>query len=272
MKAPKAPITMAPDPAATASAQGAMNRETAITQANLNMVNQYTPDGKLEYSTNGLWGDGTPRYEVRQQLSPENEALRRQEQKFDSMSNDIALRQTEKVGGILDKPVDLSNEATEGRLMELGRKRLDPRFAEEDQKLEQDLMNRGIRPGSAAYDTMRRQFTEGKNDAYNQLMLGGRAQAVQEALTERNQPLNEITALLNGQQIGLPQYQQTPQTNVAGTDYAGMVYDSANMQNQAAMARYNAKNQNYQAGMGGLFGLGSALIGGGARIYSGGGR
>jgi hypothetical protein len=269
MKAPKAPVYMAPDPAATASAQGAMNRETAITQANLNMVDQSTPDGGMRYSQTGAWSDGTPRYQVEQYLSPANQALRNQEQQFDSLSNDIALRQTQKVGGILDKPVDLSNEATEGRLMELGRKRLDPRFAEEDQKLEQDLMNRGIRPGSAAYDTMRRQFTEGKNDAYNQLLLGGRAQSVQEALTERNQPLNEITALLNGQQIALPQYQQTPQTNVAGTDYAGMVYDSANIQNQSLKDRFNAKNSNYQANMGGLFSLGSSLLGGGAYVMGG---
>ena len=267
MKAPKQVYTPAPDPYSTAAAQTASNRETAIANAGINMVNQYTPEGKLEYSTNGLWGDGTPRYEVRQELSPENAALRRQEMQFDKMSNDIALRQTEKVGGILDKPVDLSNEATEGRLMELGRKRLDPRFAEEDQKLEQDLMNRGIRPGSAAYDTMRRQFSEGKNDAYNQLLLGGRSQAVQEALTERNQPLNEITALLNGQQIALPQYQQTPQTNVAGTDIGGMIYDSARI-NQANTQAYNQNKQsNYQAGMGGLFGLGSSLLGGASYLY-----
>jgi hypothetical protein len=130
-------------------------------------------------------------------------------------------------------------------------------------------MNRGIRPGSAAYDTMRRQFTEGKNDAYNQLLLGGRSQAVQEALTERNQPLNEITALLNGQQIALPQYQQTPQTNVAGTDIGGMIYDSARI-NQANTQAYNQNKQNaYQAKMGGLFGLGSSLLGGGAYILGG---
>ena len=269
MKAPKAPVTVAPDPYATASAQTASNKETAIANANINMVDQYTPEGNVNYEQTGAWSDGTPRYRVTQSLSPENQALRAQENEFDRKFNQIGLNQTDKVGEILGKPLDLSNEATEGRLMELGRKRLDPRFAEEDQKLEQDLMNRGIRPGSAAYETMRRQFSEGKNDAYNQLLLGGRSQAVQEALTERNQPLNEITALLNGQQITLPQYQQTPQTNVAGTDIGGMIYDSANMQNQAAMARYNAKNQNYQAGMGGLFGLGSAVLGGASRMAMG---
>jgi hypothetical protein len=267
MKAPKPVYTPAPDPYAAAGAQTASNKETAIANAGINMVNQYTPEGKLEYSTNGLWGDGTPRYEVRQELSPENAAIRKQELEFDKLSNSIALRQTNKVGDILDKPVELNNEASEARINELARKRLDPRFAEEDQKLEQDLLNRGIRPGSAAYDSMRRTFNEGKNDAYNQLALTGRAQANQELLTERNQPLNEITALLNGQQIALPQYQQTPQTNVAGTDIGGMIYDSARI-NQANTQAYNQNKQsNYQAGMGGLFGLGSSLLGGGAYIY-----
>ena len=270
MKAPKPIYTPAPDPKATADAQSGMNRETAITQANLNMIDQVTPEGRLSYSQTGTWADGTPRYSVTQTLSPANQRLRDQEQQFDSLSNDIALRQTQKVGGILDKPVDLSNEATEARLMELGRKRLDPVFAEREQQLEQDLMNRGIRPGSAQYDTLRRQFSEGRNDAYNQLVLGGRAQAVQEALTERNQPLNEITALLNGQQIALPQYQNTPQTNVANTDYAGMVYDSAKINQANNMAYNQAKQQNYQSAMGGLFGLGSSLLTGGGYLLGGG--
>jgi hypothetical protein len=94
MKAPKPVYTPAPDPYAAAGAQTASNKETAIANAGINMVNQYTPEGKLEYSTNGLWGDGTPRYEVRQELSPENAAIRKQELEFDKLSNSIALRQT----------------------------------------------------------------------------------------------------------------------------------------------------------------------------------
>ena len=38
---PRAPA--APDPYATAAAQGAMNKETAETQARLNRVDEYTP-------------------------------------------------------------------------------------------------------------------------------------------------------------------------------------------------------------------------------------
>lgn len=40
----------APDPVATANAQAAANKETAIAQAQLNMIDQYTPYGSLVYS------------------------------------------------------------------------------------------------------------------------------------------------------------------------------------------------------------------------------
>lgn len=269
MKVPKAPVTMAPDPVATAQAQTASNKETAIANANINRVDQYTPDGSIVYSQNGTWSDGTPRYSSTTTLSPEQEAARKQELEFDRKFNTIGLAQTDKIGETLSKPFVLDNAATEGRITELASKRLDPRFAEESQKLEQDLINRGIRPGSAAYDSMRRTFNEGKNDAYNRMYLNARGQANTELLTERNQPINEITALLSGGQVSQPQFNNVPQANVAGTDIAGMTYDSAAMNNANAMQRYNAKNQAYSAGMGGLFGLGSALIGGGARMYTG---
>lgn len=42
-----------PDPMETAQTQSSMNRDTAITQHLLNMVNQVTPDGSLTYSQSG---------------------------------------------------------------------------------------------------------------------------------------------------------------------------------------------------------------------------
>ena len=43
----------APDPRETATTQSSMNRDTAITQQLLNMVNQVTPDGSLTYTQTG---------------------------------------------------------------------------------------------------------------------------------------------------------------------------------------------------------------------------
>lgn len=90
--------------------------------------------------------------------------------------------------------------------------------------------------------------------AYQQA-LGGRQQNFQEAVTGRNQPINEITALLSGSQIANPNTgtSATPQTQVGGVDYTGMVNNN-----------YNQQVASSNAALGGLFGLagqaGSAAI------------
>lgn len=77
-----------------------------------------------------------------------------------------------------------------------------------------------------------------------------RGQQMGELYAARNQPINEISALMSGAQVNNPQFQSTPQTGVAGVDYTGLV-------NQ----KYQAELANQQAMMGGIFGIGSALIG-----------
>lgn len=224
MKAPKAP-----DPVATAKAQAQMNKETAIAQYGLNATNQNTPWGSLNYSQIGKWDDGTPRYEANQTLNPQIQGV---------VDNAINQMQT---------PFSLDNNEVEGRLMDLGRQRLDPALAQRRASTEQDAFNRGVRPGSEAYDRTMRGVGQDENDAYTQLMLQGRGQAVSEANMTRNQPLNEAIALMTGGQSG---YINTPGSQVAPVDYTGLV-------NQ----QYQSQLQNYQSGMSGMFGLGSALVG-----------
>lgn len=264
MKAPKTPP--APDPIATASAQSGANRDTAITQGILNMTNQRGPDGSLTYNkigeearTDSLTGNTyyVPRYEAVTELSPAGQRINDINNQTEENIATIGRDQSSRIGELLGKPVDLSNEATEARLMDLGSKRLDPRFAREEEALRTRLVNQGLRPGTAAFDAEMSNFSQGRNDAYNSLLLSGRGQAVQEALTERNQPINEITALLSGSQVSQPNFVSTPQTQVAGTDYAGIV----NSNYQAQVASANAKAQSQNAMMGGLFGLAGTLGG-----------
>lgn len=262
MKTASAPA--APDPKATADAQGAMNRETAITQANLNMVDQNTPDGSLKYEQTGSWADGTPRYSATQTYSPTQQAIYDTSNQTQQKIGQIGLAQAGKIGDLLNTPVNLNNEATEARLFGLGRSRLDPKFAQDEEALRTRLINQGLRAGTAAWDSEFNNFNQSKNDAYNQLLLTGRGQAVQEALTERNQPINEISALLNGSQVSNPNFVNTPQTQVAGVDYAGLVNNNYNAQ----VAQANAKNQANGAMMGGLFGLAGSLGSMGIYKYS----
>lgn len=79
---PTAPA--APDPTATANAQAQANTSAAITQANLNRINQITPQGSLSYTQTGTNSDGTPAYTQTQSYSPV------EQQKYDQ-ENQIAL-------------------------------------------------------------------------------------------------------------------------------------------------------------------------------------
>ena len=221
----------APDPVKPIKEQTKSNIDTAVAQSNLNRVDQSTPFGQITYTQTGTNADGTPKYSVSQTLSPELQAA------FDKASGAVT-------GGL-----DLSNDATEARLMELGRKRLDPLWQQRRQDVETELINRGIRPGSAAYEQAKQIAQQGENDAYNSLLLSGRQQAVSEALAQHQSPINDFLAL-SGQSGQL----STPQTGVAGVDTAGI-----------QQSAYNTANQNYQRQqsdiLGGLFGLGSAAIG-----------
>ncbi len=255
MDTPQAPA--APDPAATAAAQSASNKATAVAQYGLNATNQVTPQGSLSYKQIGTWADGTPRFEATTALSQGQQSLYDKGLVTQGNLADIGNQQSARIGALLNTPVNL-NTATEDKINRLGQARLDPRFARESESLDSQLINKGIRPGSAAYDRARTQFDQSKNDAYNQLYLSGRGQGAQEALTERNQPINEISALLSQSQVSQPGFTNTPTPGVAPTDVIGAQQQSLNQQNVG----YQADVAQQQALQNGLFKLGSAAVGG----------
>ncbi|MCS3741993.1 tail fiber domain-containing protein [Rhizobium sp. BK661] len=265
MGKPKAP--KAPDPVATAAAQTGTNVTTALANARLGNVNQYGPDGSVTYGvsgyeayqdpSSGAWFS-IPQYTQTTSLSPAQQAIKNQNDAASLNLSQIGNNQSAFLKDYLSKPVDLSNEATEARLMELGRKRLDPVIAQRDEDLRTRLANQGIKAGSDAYYKELNQQGQTNNDAYTSLLLNGRSQAVQEALTERNQPLNEITALLSGTQVGTPQFGAgTNQPTLPTVDYAGLV--NQNYQNQ--LGAYNTQVAQRNNILGGLFGLGAAFAG-----------
>lgn len=243
MSAPKAP-----DPVKTANAQAQMNKDTAVAQYGLNATNQVTPEGNLTYTQSGTWGDGTPRFTATQTLSPEQKQLYDQQTQLGSKLNNLAIGQTDRLGSVLGQPVDLSNDATESRLMELGRSRLDPVLQQQRKATETELINKGVRPGTEAYKRAIDQTGQQENDAYTQLLLNGRQQSVQEILAQRNQPINEISALMSGGQVSTPQFANTPQPGVNGVDYTGLVNN-----------KYKSDMDAYSGKMSGLFGLAGAF-------------
>lgn len=256
MDSPEPP--KAPDPKETAAAQAAMNKETAVAQYGLNATNQKTPYGALTYKQIGTWEDGTPRFEAEQTLSDEQKAIFDLTNQTKSNLGKIGVEQSGRVGELLNTPFSLDNDKTEARINELASKRLDPMLQRQRQNLMSDLANRGITEGSEAWNNAMNTVGQQENDARNSLLLSGRGQAVQEAMTERNQPLNEIIALLSGSQIQAPNFVGTPQPGVAGVDYGGMV----NAAHQSDMMAWQQDVQSQNAMMEGLFSLAAAPLGG----------
>ena len=161
----------------------------------------------------------------------------------------------------------MGRTAVETALME----RLQPQLDRDRAAMETRLANQGIMLGSEAYrnamDQFERQVADqrlavvGAAGQEENRMAALRQQRLQEQLALRGQPINEATALLTGQMVGAPSFVNTPQTNVAPTDYLGAVQ----MQQAALQNQYNQRMQNYQTQLSGLYGLGSAALGGWAR-------
>lgn len=173
-----------------------------------------------------------------------------------------------------------------------------PMLDEQRASLQTQLANQGIAQGSAAYDSAMRgqsdaearaqlqaiqagqseanqmfnqnlqsgQFT---NNAYsqglqNQIQAGQyntatRAATLAEMLQQRGQPLNELNALLTGQQVNMPNMPGFSQAGKSqGADYLG----AANMQYGADLNNYNAGVGNMNNLIGTAANIGGLALGG----------
>lgn len=266
MGRPKPPTP--PDPYKVAGAQTGTNIATAIANSTMGMVDQVTPDGSLTnevvgYETITDPSTGTsykvPKYRQTTSLSAAGQAIKDQ---TDQAQLGLATTANQQAGFLKDylgKPFNADTAAIEGRLDELMRSRADPRFAREEEALRTRLANQGIAPGSEAYSREMQSFGQNRNDAYNQMYLQGRGQAFSELQALRNQPINEITALLSGSQVSNPNVQAVQPQGMPTVDLAGLINENYNQRLNAW--QQNAANQ--QSLLGGLFGIGGKLIGGG---------
>lgn len=229
-----------PDPTRVAEAQTASNRATAITQAQLNQVNQQTPFGSLEFRQIGTFDDGTPRFEAVTSLSPEVQGI----------ASGGLSRLGELAGG---GNLDFSDPAIGGEIEARFLPRLERDIARGRESLEARLANQGINIGSRAFSDAFRDFGETETDARTRLAIDARAQAIGELLGARNQNLREIGASLGIQ----PEFQPTPQTGVQPTDVAGI--QQRDFQNR--QLQFNTEQQRRAASLGAIAGLGGQVAG-----------
>lgn len=228
----------------------------------MNMVNQNTPWGSLDYQQSGTtWitdPNGkrveVPTYTANTTLSPEQQAIFDASQSAQGNLANIANDQSAWLGDYLSSPFEFNNQDAENWAYDLASQRILPQQDQNRKDLENRLINSGIRPGTAAYNTEMSRLTNANTDQLNQLALTGRGQAFQEQLAQRNQPLNEIIGLMSGTQVQSPNstFAQTPQSQVAGVPYAQIAENAY----QNELNAYNSK----VGALGGLFGAGMSMF------------
>jgi hypothetical protein len=282
MCAPKAPTP--PDPAKTAAAQGKENVNTAVANATMSMVNQRGPDGSLTYNQVGGYtdpnGNFIPRYEAVTALSDDaqkrydttNRVQQNMANAGDTLSQQIMSTTGQPISyeGLPELAGSGGYEAARKSVEDAIYSRLNPQMDRARATLETTLANRGIRPGSEAYDRAMRNAGETENDARMQAVLAGgqeqsrmagldsstRAQMLGERTSQANEPINRLSAILSGTQVNTPQYQTYTPQGMPTTDVAGIAANNFSQQQQ----NYQAKLQQQGAMYGGLFGLASAGI------------
>jgi hypothetical protein len=230
------------------------NKKNAWQQHNFNRLNQTDAFGNtLNYTQTGKDSRGNPIFNVQQQLGETGQG-------FADQFKDLGMSYFSKAQDLINNPADYTNETVESRLYDLGSRRLDPRFRNEQAALESQLANMGMDRSSEAWSNEMKRFTEGKNDAYNQLLFQGRDQAFNEAYQGRNQQVSELQGLTQpGLQFGVGttgvNAVNSPQVNGGNVDIMGLTGMNQAQQN----ANYQAQVQNQNGMLGGLASIGGSL-------------
>ena len=254
-----------PDPVKTGAAQTATNIGTAVASQFLNNVDQYTPEGSLTYGQTGTYaftdpvsGEtyDIPTFKATQTFSPEQQALYDQGLQTKQGLSQLANEQTNRIQDVMSEPWNPDTAAIEGRLFDMGQQLMDPVWQQRQNQMEQNLANKGIVAGSDAWNNEMRGFTDARSREDLNLMMSGRGQALAELQAIRNQPINEISALMSGSQVSQPNWINPMQQSIPATDYAGLINNNYNQQLAASQAE-NASMGNL---FGGLFKLGGSFL------------
>jgi hypothetical protein len=185
-----------------------------------------------------------------------------------------------RVDQTMAQPLDFSADAlqqgrksVEDALYQSYTRRLDPQYAERENTLRSDLMNRGFMEGTEAFQREMDRFSRDRVDAYgaatrDSVLAGGSEQDRQIAnmLRGRNQVINELSSLRTGAQAPMPQFASGQS---GASVQPGNYQAAANTAYQGQLAGYNADVASGNAMMGGLFSLGGAMLGGPAGSVGG---
>lgn len=276
MSKPDAPTP--PDYRAAAQEQGQQNVQAAIATGILNRPNEVGPLGSRTWSQTGAQqvGDNSvPIYTGTTSFTPTGQKLFDTNTATQQALGDLSLQGATKAGNILGQQFDVGGipgidktgfdrESVYNALVA----RAEGQNTRDVDAKRSALVAQGIPVGSEAYnremDALGRNLNDARQQAnlatgqQQQQTLDARRQMIQEALLNRQTPLNEISALRSGSQVQQPNFQPYAGAGQVG---AAPIFAGAQAQGTAAQQQYQNEVANQQAMMSGVFGLGSAALG-----------
>lgn len=246
-------LTTSKDPYIQAAQQTALgNLQSSQLATAANRVNQVTPFGNLTYKQTGTDSQGNPVWTATQEFAPEYQ------QAFGNLAQQVG--QTTAQGFAPNVPSVGINpgETYEAAIM----RRLQPTQERQAKQLETQLANQGIMPGSEAYDMAKTQLAQAQNDQLTSAIVGGFNTGLAANQNAFNQQLAQyqlpISTLSNLRTATNPNYVSPYMQQVTtGPDYL----TSYNLGQQNEIARQAAAQSGQNAVTGGLFSLGSSILG-----------
>ena len=261
----------APDYTAAAKATAEGNLDAVRAQTAANRVSQYTPQGSLTYDITGEDKYGNPIWSAYQAYSPEEQSIYESNTRLSQGLLDTAESGLGYVDDLLANPTIDESKLPSVRLnpgeayTDAAMRFMQPTQDRQREALRTQLVNQGFGMDSEGYQNAMSDMQDQFDRANLQAVMGGmdkdytaRQNAMQEQSYFQDRPLNIINALRTGNQVQGPQFVNPSQQAFApGPDYTG----AANAQYNAALQASNAQNAANSNFMGGLFGLGGAVLG-----------
>ncbi|MEQ1580902.1 MAG: hypothetical protein ABL964_09945 [Steroidobacteraceae bacterium] len=285
-----------PDPYQVAGAQTQVNQQTAAYNNAQSHGNTTTPLGSQTYTSRIDPVTGATVYDSNVSLTPQQQQLLDLQNQQDLSLGNTASGLLTGINDTYSSPMDFSSlpdlygandllgarQQAQDSLYQKQTSYLDPQYEARAKALESQLANQGIALGSEAWKNAQDDYSRDRAFNYDQARTsainGGlnevtglsnisaknRAQMLSEALTKRNQPLNEFNALRDTTKVNMPSFDAASggaSSNTNPANISGSVYDAYN-----ATAGNAAANQ--QALMG-LLGTGIQAAGGIGKIWDG---
>lgn len=253
------------DPKETSAAATGTNVATAIANSYLGNITEYGPDGSTRVQRTGMeqmydpYTDKTydiPTFTRYTELSDAQKAIKNEQDSASLKLSGLANDQAGFLQNYMSEPFSYSTGDHEKWALGLYDNLNRDKDTQRNEALRSQLANSGVKLGSDAYGRAVSTQEKATQDARNQFLLDSYKTGFQSAQATRNQPINEITALMSGGQVSQPSFLGANMPTIPTTDNAGIIanYDASRL---AAAQQNNAMMGNV---LGGLFSLGGSII------------